>query len=50
MEKKAHIVIKTFKVIAHIVIIDLINITEKKAVIEQINTKNIVSIPDLQIK
>ncbi|WP_375449372.1 hypothetical protein [uncultured Nostoc sp.] len=48
--KKARIVTKTFGVIAHAVRIDFINMKEKEVVMEQIQSKNIASIPDLDIK
>ena len=48
--KKVCIVTKTFRVIAHFVFIDSINMKENKIVIEQIGSKNVDSISDLNIK
>ncbi len=48
--KKTRIVTKTFGVIAQAVRIDSINFKEKEVVMEQIRSKNVASIPDLDIK
>ena len=48
--KKTRIVTKTFGVIANAVRIDSINMKEKEVVMEQILSKNVVSISDLYIK